>query len=150
MSNILSEVLTYLGITPDETNISSNNNSSTVPNVDNKTISPAEKIFKNSCLNTVVVRRGYKTSTLVSTQVPAARTVLLKDSTILLYSEENSTRTSVVVPDLTKMTLTQARAKLKQMNLNLSYTGTGLVSSQNIKAGTSVEEGTIIEVKLAY
>ena len=150
MSNILSEVLTYLGITPDETNISSNNNSSTVPNVVNKTITEAEKILKNSGFNTVVVSSGNKNSTLVSTQVPAARTVLLKDSTILLYSEENSTRTSVVVPDLTKMTLTQARAKLKQMNLNLSYTGTGLVSSQNIKAGTSVEEGTIIEVKLAY
>lgn len=150
MSNILSEVLTYLGITPDETNISSNNNSSTVPNVVNKTITEAEKILKNSGFNTVVVSSGNKNSTLVSTQVPAARTVLLKDSTILLYSEENSTRTSVVVPDLTKMTLTQARAKLKQMNLNLSYTGTGLVSIQNIKAGTSVEEGTIIEVKLAY
>lgn len=150
MSNILSEVLTYLGITPDETNISSNNNSSTVPNVVNKTITEAEKILKNSGFNTVVVSSGNKNSTLVSTQVPAARTVLLKDSTILLYSEENSTRTSVVVPDLTKMTLTQARAKLKQMNLNLSYTGTGLVLSQNIKAGTSVEEGTIIEVKLAY
>ncbi len=150
MSNILSEVLTYLGITPDEANIASNNNSSTVPNVVDKTITEAEKILKNSGFNTVVVSNGDKNSTLVSTQVPAARTILLKDSTVLLYSEENSTRTSVTVPDLTKMTLTQARTKLKQMNLNLSYTGTGIVSSQNIKAGTSVEEGTIIEVKLAY
>ena len=150
MSNILSEVLTYLGITPDEANIASNNNSSTVPNVVDKTITEAEKILKNSGFSPVVVSNGDKNSTLVSTQVPAARTILLKDSTVLLYSEENSTRTSVTVPDLTKMTLTQARTKLKQMNLNLSYTGTGIVSSQNIKAGTSVEEGTIIEVKLAY
>ena len=150
MSNILSEVLTYLGITPDEANIASNNNSSSVPNVVDKTITEAEKILKNSGFNTVVVSNGNKNSTLVSTQVPAARTILLKDSTVLLYSEENSTRTSVTVPDLTKMTLTQARTKLKQMNLNLSYTGTGIVSSQSIKAGTSVEEGTIIEVKLAY
>ena len=150
MSNILSESLSYLGITPDETNIASNNNSSTVPNVVDKTITEAEKILKNSGFNTVVVSSKDKNSTLVSTQVPAARTILLKDSTVLLYSEENSTRTSVTVPDLTKMTLTQARAKLKQMNLNLSYTGTGIVSSQSIKSGTSVEEGTIIEVKLAY
>ena len=48
------------------------------------------------------------------------------------------------------MTLSQAKSALKEKNLNISYTGTGLVTSQSIKQGTSVEEGTIINVTLSY
>ena len=150
MSNILSEVLPYLGITSDEVSINSNNNLVTVPNIINKTVTEAEKILKNAGLTPVISYKDNKNSTLVTTQVPASGTKLLKDSVVLLYSEENSTRTSVTVPDLSGMTLTQAKTALKQKNLNISYTGTGLVSKQNIKYGTSVEEGTIINVTLSY
>lgn len=150
MSNILSETLPYLGITSDDVNISSQNNTVTVPNVVNKTVTEAEKILKNAGLNPIISCEGDKNSTLVTTQVPISKITLLKDSVVLLYSEENSTRTSVAVPDLTKMTLTQAKATLKKKNLNISFTGTGLVSSQSIKKGTSVEEGTVINVTLSY
>lgn len=150
MSNMLSEILPYLGVTSDEASISSGNNSVTVPNVVNKTVTEAEKILKNSGLNPIISCNGDKNSTLVTTQVPAERTILLKDSVVMLYSEENSTRTSVTVPDLSSMTLTKAKATLKQKNLNISYSGTGVVNSQSIKKGTSVEEGTIIEVTLSY
>ena len=149
MSNILSNVLPYLGITSDEVSINSNNSLITVPNVINKTVTEAEKILKNAGLNPIISCEGNKNSTLVTTQVPSSGT-LLKDSVVLLYSEENSTRTSVSVPDLTGMTLTEAKSTLKQKNLNISYTGTGLVSSQSIKKYTSVEEGTIINVTLSY
>lgn len=150
ISNILSEVLPYLGVTSDEANISSSNNSVSIPNVVNKTVTEAEKILKNAGFNAIISCDGNKNSTLVTTQVPSARSILLKDSAVLLYTEENSTRTSVTVPDLTKMTLTKAKKTLKQKNLNISYTGTGLVASQSAKAGTSVEEGTIINVTLSY
>jgi len=150
MSNILSEILPYLGITSDDASISSNSNLITVPNVVNKTITEAEKILKNSGFDAVTSLTENKNSTLVKTQVPTAGTVILKDSIVLLYSEENSTRTSVLVPNLSGMTLTQARSTLKQKNLNISYTGTGLVSSQSISKGTSVEEGSVINVTLSY
>lgn len=150
MSNILSEVLPYLGVNSDEANINSNNNSVTVPNVVNKTVTEAEKILKNAGLDVIISCNGDKNSTLVTTQVPDARTILLKDSVVLLYSEENSTRTSVTVPNLNGMTLTQAKSSLKKKNLNISYTGTGTVSKQSIEKGTSVEEGTIINVILSY
>ena len=150
ISNILGEVLPYLGITSDETNISSNNSLLTVPNVVNKTVTEAEKILKNLGLNPVISCKGDKNSTLVTTQVPSNKTTLLKDSVVLLYSEENSTRTSVTVPDLRGLTLTAAKSVLKQKNLNISYIGTGLVASQSIEKNTSVEEGTIINVTLSY
>lgn len=150
ISNILSEVLPYLGITSDDASVSANTNTITVPNVVNKTITEAEKILKNAGFNPIISCEGDKNSTLVTTQVPSARTILLKDSIVLLYSKENSTRTSITVPDLTGMTLTKAKNTLKQKNLNISYTGTGVVSKQSVKKGSSVEEGSIINVTLSY
>ena len=150
ISNILSEVLPYLGVTSDEANIDSTTNSIKIPNVVNKTITEAEKILKNAGLNVITSFEGDKNSTLVNSQTPAYGTTVYKDSVVMLYSEKNSTRTSVTVPDLKGMTLTQAKTALKNKNLNISYTGTGTISSQNIKKGTSVEEGTIIKVTLSY
>lgn len=150
ISNILSEVLPYLGVTSDEANINSNNNAIAIPNVVNKTVTEAEKILKNAGLDAIISCDGDKNSTLVSSQVPEAKTVLLKDSVVMLYTEENSARTSVAVPNLTDMTLTEAKAALKKKNLNISYSGTGTVSKQSIKQGTSVEKGTVINVTLSH
>ena len=150
MSNILSEVLPYLGITSDEASISINNKQTTVPNVVNKTIAEAEKILKNAGLNVIFSGNEDKNSVLVKTQVPSSGSMLLNDSVVLLYSEENSLRTSVNVPNLKGMTFSQAKSTLKKYNLNISYTGTGTVSNQDIKQGSSVEEGTIINVTLSY
>ena len=33
-------------------------------------------------------------------------------------------------------------------NLNIKFTGSGVVTSQSVTAGTSVEEGTVIQVTL--
>ena len=150
MSNILSEVLPYLGIASDEASISSGSKQVTIPNIVNKTITEAEKLLKSLGLNVVISCDGDKNSTLVTTQVPAAKTILLEDSVVLLYGENNSTRTSVSVPNLKGMSFSEAKSILKKYNLNISYTGTGTVSKQNISAGTSVEEGTIINVTLSY
>jgi len=54
ISNILSEVLPYLGVTSDEANINSNNNIVTVPNVVNKTVTEAEKILKNAGFDAII------------------------------------------------------------------------------------------------
>lgn len=151
VSKILSETLPYLGINSDENSIdASTSNSISIPDVVNKTVAEAEKLLKNSGLNVVTYCDGDKNSCIVSNQVPSARTIILKDSTVIIYSENNEARTSISVPNLTDMSLTQAKAALRQRNLNISYSGTGLVASQDIKAGTSVEEGTIISVKLAH
>lgn len=58
---------------------------------------------------------------------------MLTDSIVTLYTEENSIRTSVTVPDLKGLSLSQAKAALKQKNLNITYSGSGLVVSQSKK-----------------
>ncbi len=149
-SKILENVLPYLGVNSDEANIKDSSNNLSVPNVVNKTITEAEKILKNAGLTSSISFDGDKNSTIVTTQVPAAGTKVTKNSIVLLYSEENSTRTSVTVPDLKGMTLSKAKSTLNTKNLNINYSGSGLVVSQSIKAGKTVEEGTVIEVTLSY
>ena len=150
VSNILEEVLPYLGVTSDQANINSSDNKVTVPNVTNKTVAEAEKILANAGFETSISFDGDKNSTLVSTQVPAAESITAKDSVVVLYTENNSTRTSVTVPDLEGMSLAQAKKALKAKNLNVNYSGSGLVVSQSKKSGETVEEGTIIDVTLSY
>lgn len=148
-SNILEKVLPYLGVASDDINIKSSDNQISIPNITNKTVTEAEKILKNAGLNTYTSFTGNKNSTLVSTQVPAARTILSKNSVVIIYTENNSTRTSLEVPNLKGMTLSKAKSTLKKLRLNINYSGNGLVSSQTEKAGSSVEEGSIIHVKLS-
>jgi beta-lactam-binding protein with PASTA domain len=46
------------------------------------------------------------------------------------------------------MSLSEAKAALKNKNLNIKYSGSGKVTSQDITAGESVDEGTVVSVVL--
>lgn len=46
------------------------------------------------------------------------------------------------------MTLKEAKEELAKKNLNISYTGNGKVKSQDKGEGDTVEEGSIITIKL--
>lgn len=74
-SNILSEVLPYLGISPDKIDVSTSSNNSlvTVPNVQNKTITEAQKVLTNSGFRCEFSITGNKNEVLVTDQVPASR-----------------------------------------------------------------------------
>ena len=145
VSQILSEVLPYLGI-PSDTNASaSTQNTTTLANVKNKTVAEAKKIIEKAGFNCKI---SGKKEDLVIEQMPKEGTELLSDAVVMLYTEGNDTRVSQTVPNLKEMTLTEAKAALKKKNLNIKVTGSGIVTSQDIASGTSVEEGTIVSVTL--
>ena len=133
MSNILKEILEYKNIASEDTKVDSSSQDIVVPDVTNKTVTEAEKILNNAGLNINVSVNGDKNSLLVTSQVPSSNTSVLANSIVTLYTEENSVRTSVKVPDLTGLSLSQAKEALKEVNLNISYTGSGLVVSQSKK-----------------
>ena len=145
VSQILTEVLPYLGIQSDTTDSDSPVETTSLPNVKNKTMSEAKKILE---------KQGFKCkisgneSDIVSEQMPVAGTQLIDGSIVILYSEESNTRASQTIPNLKGMSLSEAKAALKNKNLNIKYTGSGKVTSQDITAGTSVEEGTVVNVVL--
>ena len=151
VSQILSEALPYLGIPSNEeesTNkvvSNANNNLVTLPDVRNKTASEAKKILENLGLRTSI---SENLDELVTDQVPKPGTSLSKDAIVKLYSKDNESRVSTSVPDLKNMSLYQARNAVDSKNLNIKSTGSGKVISQDPSAGTSVEEGTVIQVIL--
>ncbi len=146
VSQILTEVLPYLGIPSDDLGTTSPSSNITLPDVRNKTVGEATKILEN--LGITVNFSGTDTSNIITDQVPKPGTSLLPGSIVCIYTSENEARTSIAVPNLKDMSLSKAKETLKNKKLNINATGSGTVLSQDPMAGTTVEEGTIINVTL--
>ena len=151
VSQMLSEILPYLDIPTDGTQQDATNNTSTdsqaktLMDVRNKTVAEAKKILEEAgftCSTTA------DSTSLVSDQVPKPGTSLLTGSIIKLYETGNDARVSTTVPNLKGMSLAQAKNALKSKGLNLHYTGSGTVLSQDPIADSSVEEGSVVNVIL--
>lgn len=150
VSQMLSEILPYLGIPSDETSSSTNssNNLVVVPDIRNKTVAEAEKTLKNAGFSTKTYVNGDANSLLVVDQTPKPGASLPKNSIIVLYGEGSNVATSVTVPDLKGMNASQATNTLKAKNLNISIQGSGTVISQDYAKDEQVAEGTIVKVTL--
>mgnify|MGYP001623257741 CR=1 FL=1 len=146
VSQMLTEILPYLGIPSNDVSSSNNSNLITVPDVRNKTITEAEKILKAAGFTTKITTSNDKNSTTVIDQVPKPGVSLSKNSIIMLYDQ--SVRTSTTVPDLTGKSAYQATNELKNLNLNISIDGSGTIVSQDPPKGSKVDEGTVIKVTL--
>ncbi len=145
VGQILKEVLPYLGIPSDTTESADTIETTSLPNVKNKTISEAEKILERAGFNCNIYGDE---KDIVTDQMPKEGTSLVSGAIVCLYTEGNDTRVSQTVPSLKEMTYTEAKAELKKHNLNIKASGSGIVISQDISAGTEVEEGTVINITL--
>ena len=150
VSQMLSEILPYLGV-PSDSTVSDNTDSSnliTVPDVRNKTVAEAEKTLKNAGFTVKTYVNGDSNSILVEDQMPKPGISLAKNSIIILYGEGSSVTTSVTVPDLKGMNASQAASALKAKNLNISIEGSGIVLTQDYLKDEQVPEGTVVKVTL--
>ena len=152
VSNMLSEILPYLGIASENSDTTSATATSvkteTVPDVTNKTLTEAKKTLENLGYKVISEETDKSNSILVTEQVPAKGTSVIEGATVVLYTEENDVRTSVNVPNLIGMSLSDAKNALSEKNLNIMYSGSGKVVSQNVAEGTAVEQGSTITLKL--
>lgn len=152
VSQILTELLPYLGVASDfhtTTTENTETNSILLPDVTNKTVAEAKKILENSGFKCNISNAENSNELLVSDQVPKPGLSLPNNSLIFLYTQDNNVRTSVSVPNLKGFSATQAMNSLKSKNLNISTEGTGTVISQDPPFNTSVEEGTVVKVTLS-
>ena len=150
VSQMLSEILPYLGIPSDTTASSSTDSSNmiTVPEIRNKTVAEAEKALKEAGLTTKTYVNGDPNTILVENQNPKPGSTLPKNSIVILYGEGSDIATSVTVPDLKGLNASQAANTLKSQNLNINIEGSGTVVSQDYLKDEQVPEGTIIKVTL--
>ncbi len=152
VANMLSEILPYMGIASENSDtkgaVTTIAKTTKVPDMRNKTLTEAKKSLENLGFKVVNAESTKANSILVTEQVPASGTSVIDGSTIILYTEENSVRTSVTVPNLIGKPLSEAKSELAGRNLNINYSGSGKVVSQDIPEGTSIEQGMIITLKL--
>ena len=148
VSQMLSEILPYLGVPSDVTDNANNENLITVPDIRNKTITEAKKVLTDAGFKCQSYSSGDENSILVADQNPKPGSQLSANSIIMLYGEGNTVATSVSVPDLSGMNLSQAISALRAKNLNISVTGSGIVTTQDYAKDKLVQEGTIINVTL--
>lgn len=135
VSQILSEVLPYLGIASEESSSTSTNSSGKaiiLQDVRNKSISEAKAILKNSGFNVQIIGNEDMNTTLITDQVPKPGVSLLSNSRVFLFTSANNARTLVSVPNLKGMSSAQAINALTAANLNIIIDGTGLVISQDV------------------
>ena len=144
VSQVLSEVLPYLGI-PSNDSSQSISSTVTIPDLKNKTISEAKIILDELGLNSIT---SASSDEIITSQTPKAGVSIPQNGVVKLYTEENSSSVSVTVPDLKGKTLSQATSSLKSRNLNIQATGSGIVVSQDPAVGSSLEEGSVIKVTL--
>lgn len=104
LSKILTDVLPYMGIASEKSDTSSVTSvapkTTKVPDVTNKTLTEAKKTLENLRYKVVYEETENSNSVLVKEQVPAKESNVQEGATIVLYTEENSVRTSVAVPNL--------------------------------------------------
>ena len=145
VSQILTEVLPYLDIPSNDSVNSSTTETISTPDVVNKTVAEAQKILQEAGLE---YNTNASADDIVKEQVPPKGTALTEGGIVKLYVEGNDERVSQSVPDLKGVTFEQAKIMLKAKNLNIASTGNGIVIAQDPQAGTSVDEGTVINVTL--
>ena len=144
VSQILSEVLPYMNI-PSNDIATAKEDLISIPNVKNKTLSNAKEILEKAGLK---YEYSGSADDIITEQMPASGTQLKKGGIVMLYSEKNKERKEQEVPDLKGVTYERAKNILESKKLNISSTGDGIVIAQNPKAGSKVEEGTVISVTL--
>lgn len=148
-SQILSEVLPYLGITSsvkvqDEKD---DDRLISIPNVKDKTLAEATKTLQELGFNVISKSTADPNTVLVMDQVPKYGISLPENSVVCVYTSADEERTKTQVPNIKGMSPAQATNVLKAKNLNIQIDGTnGIVVSQDPTFETEVEEGTVINV----
>ena len=152
-SQVMSEILPYLGIEPSYSAEELLDADTTVPNVIGMTIEEAEKRLseKGRNLNYRVVGDG-KT---VTDQTPVGGAIIPGKSVVILYAGADKPNGLCTVPNLVGRTPSEANLVTTNAGLLIRFTGTTdsgrntvRVISQSEAAGTKLPAGTVITVQL--
>ena len=148
VARVMEDILPYLGVEPDYSEVDMSRVTVRMPNLAGKTESEAAAILEEDHLNYKIIGDGDK----IVSQIPAHGRELPGNSTVLLYTDDSMPTDEVEVPNLTGMTVAQASTTLSQLGLYLQAKGTDsnawyvVVTKQDIDAGTKVPRGTMIAV----
>lgn len=147
---ILEDVLNYLGIEKQYTEDEIPDVRNEVPDVRELSIEAARNAVADKNFYVKVVGSGDS----VVDQLPKPGVMLGEKSTVILYTETQDKTSTVTVPDLSGMSVSDARYTLELRGLNFEIVGAGhgevsgaYAVRQSVDAGESVMPATVIGVE---
>ena len=150
---ILEESLEYMGVERQYTEEEARSVSVAVPDLREQSVTVAKESIDSKRLNIRVVGNG---DTVVD-QLPKPGMTIGENSTIIVYTEARDENKKVTVPDVTGLTVTQAKKRLVDAGLNFEIAGAGLSGTdgayafkQSIAPGTQVEPATVVSVEFRH
>ncbi len=153
VGSIIEETLEYMGVERQYTEEEARLISVTVPDLRELAVTVAKESIDSKRLNIKVVGGG----DTVLDQLPKPGMNIGENSTIIVYTEARDENTRVTVPDLTGLTVEQAKKRLSDAGLNFEIAGAGLTGTdgayafkQSIPYGTQVEPATVVSVEFRH
>ena len=117
----------------------------TVPDVRNKSVGEAVKALKSAGLKYNIEGEG-NTESIVVEQMPKPYAVVPEDSLVILYTYRPEEPETVLMPDLSGKTISEASYAMNRVGLNIKVSGNGTVYRQQYEPGTMIEKGSVVEV----
>ncbi|MDY3281064.1 penicillin-binding transpeptidase domain-containing protein [Dysosmobacter sp.] len=148
-SQIMGEILPYLGIEPDYSAEGLAAADATVPNVTGKTLEEAAARLQELGFAYRTVGGG----AAVTDQTPEGGSIVPGSATVILYMGEQKSTDPCTVPNVEGMTAAEANTALTNAGLILRVAGTTSGSgnvralSQDVAAGEKVAPGSVITVR---
>jgi len=150
---IIEETLEYMGVERQYTEEEAMTVSVTVPDLREYSVAVAKQSIDSKRLNIRVVGNG---DTVVD-QLPKPGVSIAENSTIIVYTEERDQTRKIIVPDVTGLSVSQAKKRLEDAGLNFEIAGSGHTGTdgayafkQSIPAGTEAEPATVISVEFRH
>lgn len=146
--DVFEDVLPYLGVEPDYTDVDVGNVNVTMPNVTGKTEQEAAQILAAKSLTYRIEGSG----NTITAQIPSGGLELPGNSEVILYMGEEKPTDQVSVPNLSGMTLSQVNETIAGLGLYVQTkgatdTGGATVTNQDIPPNSMVDLGTTITVE---
>lgn len=153
VGSIIEETLEYMGVERQYTEEEARLISVTVPDLRELSVTVAKESIDSKRLNIKVIGNG----DTVLDQLPKPGMNVGENSTIMVYTEARDENTRVIVPDLTNLTVAQAKKRLEDSGLNFEIAGAGHAGTdgayafkQSIAPGTQVEPATVVSVEFRH
>lgn len=144
-AEVIANTLRYLNVEPEYEEGESSAQDIRTPSVTGLSVETAQESLSTSGLTVKVVGSGKK----VKRQAPESGKLIPQDGVVILYTDNAKQSETVEVPNLTGLTVSQAKATAKNAGLNLEVVGTasgGASYGQSISKGTKVALGSTVTV----
>lgn len=155
VADVIEDTLEYMGIERQYTQEEAMDIYATVPEVRGTTVEEAKEYLTNAGFK---VRVSSNTeANIVEDQLPKPGVSIMKDSTVIIYTEAIDEEKLITVPDISGMSVEAVRRELEDYGLNFEAVGAGLNSTkgayavkQSIEPGLKVQPATVISVEFRH